>query len=83
MVTADHGNAEKMIAPDGGMHTAHTCNRVPFTCSSTEFKFTAPPDRLPALRDVAPTVLRIMGLPIPGEMDGVPIVVDEQQQKKN
>lgn len=27
MVTADHGNAEKMIAPDGGKHTAHTCYR--------------------------------------------------------
>ncbi|VDN45803.1 unnamed protein product [Gongylonema pulchrum] len=27
MVTADHGNAEKMIAPDGGKHTAHTCNK--------------------------------------------------------
>lgn len=26
MVTADHGNAEKMIAPDGSKHTAHTCN---------------------------------------------------------
>ncbi|PIO55845.1 putative dihydrolipoyllysine-residue succinyltransferase, partial [Teladorsagia circumcincta] len=39
MVTADHGNAEKMKAPDGSKHTAHTCNRVPFTCSSNAFKF--------------------------------------------
>ncbi|KHJ75536.1 putative 2,3-bisphosphoglycerate-independent phosphoglycerate mutase [Oesophagostomum dentatum] len=39
MVTADHGNAEKMKAPDGSKHTAHTCNRVPFTCSSKDFKF--------------------------------------------
>lgn len=39
MVTADHGNAEKMRAPDGSKHTAHTCNPVPFTCSSSAFKF--------------------------------------------
>lgn len=79
MVTADHGNAEKMIAPDGGKHTAHTCYKVPFTCSSDRFKFkSALPDRAMALRDVAPTVLHIMGLPIPQEMDGVSIV-DESQ----
>ncbi|TMS36928.1 hypothetical protein L596_003982 [Steinernema carpocapsae] len=75
MVTADHGNAEKMIAPDGGKHTAHTCNTVPFTCSSDKFKFkNALPDRKMALCDVAPTVLHIMGLPVPSEMGGVPIV---------
>jgi len=75
MVTADHGNAEKMIAPDGGKHTAHTCYKVPFTCSSDKFIFKKSlPDRATALRDVAPTVLNIMGLPIPKEMDGVSIV---------
>jgi len=79
MVTADHGNAEKMIAPGGGKHTAHTCYRVPFTCSSTKHVFKKSlPDREPALCDVAPTVLNIMGLPIPPEMDGVSIV-DEQK----
>ena len=75
MVTADHGNAEKMIAPDGGKHTAHTCYPVPFTCSSPKFQFKASlPDREMALRDVAPTVLHMMGLPVPIEMDGVSIV---------
>uniref|UniRef100_A0A7E4ZQZ4 phosphoglycerate mutase (2,3-diphosphoglycerate-independent) n=1 Tax=Panagrellus redivivus TaxID=6233 RepID=A0A7E4ZQZ4_PANRE len=76
MVTADHGNAEKMIAPDGGKHTAHTCNKVPFTCSSDKFLFKKI-DRVPALRDVAPTVLYILGLPVPKEMDGVPIVEEK------
>ena len=75
MVTADHGNAEKMIAPDGGKHTAHTCYRVPFTCSSDKHIFKQSlPDRAPALRDVAPTVLDIIGLPIPKEMDGVSLI---------
>jgi 2,3-bisphosphoglycerate-independent phosphoglycerate mutase len=77
MVTADHGNAEKMIAPDGGKHTAHTCYPVPFTCSSPKFKFVSVPDRPSALRDVAPTVLNIMGLPIPPDMDGVSIVTEQ------
>ncbi|PAV91028.1 hypothetical protein WR25_25706 [Diploscapter pachys] len=74
MVTADHGNAEKMKAPDGGKHTAHTCNRVPFTCSTKEFKFKNPSDRAPALCDVAPSVLYIMGFDKPAEMTGDVIV---------
>uniref|UniRef100_A0AC35UAN5 Phosphoglycerate mutase (2,3-diphosphoglycerate-independent) n=1 Tax=Rhabditophanes sp. KR3021 TaxID=114890 RepID=A0AC35UAN5_9BILA len=75
MVTADHGNAEQMITPSGGKFTAHTCNPVPFTCSSDKFVFKKSlPDRLMALRDVAPTVLDIMNLTIPKEMDGVSIV---------
>uniref|UniRef100_A0A1I7W8U5 phosphoglycerate mutase (2,3-diphosphoglycerate-independent) n=1 Tax=Heterorhabditis bacteriophora TaxID=37862 RepID=A0A1I7W8U5_HETBA len=74
MVTADHGNAEKMKALDGSKHTAHTCNRVPFTCSSDKFLFKKLLDRAPALCDVAPTVLDIMGLPQPAEMTGVSLV---------
>lgn len=74
MVTADHGNAEKMKAPDGGKHTAHTCYRVPLTLSHTGFKFVDPADRHPALCDVAPTVLAVMGLSQPAEMTGVSIV---------
>jgi 2,3-bisphosphoglycerate-independent phosphoglycerate mutase len=80
MVTADHGNAEKMIAPDGSKHTAHTCNLVPFTCSSETFTFKAALpvadgiERPRALRDVAPTVLHLLGLPIPPEMDGVSLI---------
>ncbi|CAB3407213.1 unnamed protein product [Caenorhabditis bovis] len=74
LVTADHGNAEKMKAPDGGKHTAHTCYRVPLTLSHPGFKFVNPADRAPALCDVAPTVLAVMGLPQPAEMTGQSIV---------
>ncbi|VDO49315.1 unnamed protein product [Brugia timori] len=75
MVTADHGNAEKMMAPDGSKHTAHTCNLVPFTCSSMKYKFMDKlPDREMALCDVAPTVLKVMGVPLPSEMTGQPLV---------
>lgn len=67
MVTADHGNAEQMINPLGGPHTAHTCNRVPFCVTNRKFrKF----DHDPALCDVATTVLQELGVPLPPEMTG-------------
>jgi 2,3-bisphosphoglycerate-independent phosphoglycerate mutase len=62
LVTADHGNAERMLEPDGSPHTAHTTNRVPLV-------ITADPDVLDGrlredgeLADLAPTVLHLMGL---------------------
>ncbi|KAJ3284083.1 hypothetical protein HDU79_008512 [Rhizoclosmatium sp. JEL0117] len=70
-VTADHGNAEKMIAADGTPHTAHTCNPVPFVMTgpgSEKFKFQK--GVVGCLADVAPTLLEVMGLSIPKEMDG-------------
>jgi len=74
-VTADHGNAEQMIADDGSKFTAHTCFPVPFTCSSEKYKFkNSLPDRKLALRDVAPTVLDLLGLSIPEEMTGASLV---------
>uniref|UniRef100_A0A915ECU3 phosphoglycerate mutase (2,3-diphosphoglycerate-independent) n=1 Tax=Ditylenchus dipsaci TaxID=166011 RepID=A0A915ECU3_9BILA len=92
LVTADHGNAEKMIDENGGKFTAHTNFKVPFTCSSNKFVFKKSlPDRETALRDctldfnVALTPmfenpffsLHMLGLEIPAEMDGVSLV-DEQ-----
>lgn len=72
LVTADHGNAETMRAPDGETpHTAHTRNPVPAVLVGR-------PDaglRDGGLRDVAPTVLALMGLAIPAAMTGRPLVV--------
>lgn len=68
LITADHGNAEKMIDEDGKPHTAHTTNPVAFILFDKSFK-----GRLReggALCDVAPTVLGIMGIPQPPEMTG-------------
>ncbi|VDP21290.1 unnamed protein product [Soboliphyme baturini] len=70
MVTADHGNAEKMYDPVGGKHTAHTCNPVPLISTGKQKLKKTLSDRAPALCDVAPTVLQAMGLPIPPEMTG-------------
>jgi 2,3-bisphosphoglycerate-independent phosphoglycerate mutase len=70
LVTADHGNAEVMLEPDGvSPHTAHTSNPVPLVWTG--------PGLLPEggeLSDLAPTVLAQLGLPIPPEMTGKHLV---------
>ena len=69
IITADHGNAETMIDPStGGPHTYHTTNPVPFILLTENDKL-----RLRSggsLRDVAPTMLGILGIPAPPEMTG-------------
>lgn len=68
LITADHGNAEMMLDPDtGGPHTAHTTNPVPLVAVGTDFGELRPGG---ALCDVAPTILQLLGLPLPGEMTG-------------
>ena len=64
LITADHGNAEKMYDSKGGPLTSHTTNRVPFSMSNTARKFKTPSHNA-ALCDVAPTVLDLLGLSIP------------------
>ncbi len=74
-VTADHGNCEMMTDPITGQpHTAHTLNPVPFILAHPDFRGA----KLRAkgiLADVAPTALRVMGLPQPSEMKGLGLVV--------
>ena len=69
LITADHGNAEMMIDPaTGGPHTAHTTNPVPLVVMHDEGVNALRGDG--ALCDVAPTILRMMGIGQPGEMTG-------------
>ena len=68
LVTADHGNAEKMIDDDGGPHTAHTLGQVCFILVDDERRNAALRDG--SLCDIAPTILEIMGLSQPQEMTG-------------
>ena len=75
LVTADHGNCEVMIDRDGGPHTAHTTNPVPFIVAADSLKG-AKLREGGALRDIAPTVLHLMGLPKPPEMDGDNLLPD-------
>jgi 2,3-bisphosphoglycerate-independent phosphoglycerate mutase len=66
-LTADHGNADFMINADGTPNTAHTLNPVPFFIIDKEWRGTVKPGKL---GDLAPTILTMMGLPIPPEMTG-------------
>jgi len=68
IVTADHGNCEMMIDPEtGGAHTAHTLNPVPVVVVGASDGAQLHDGRL---ADLAPTVLDLMGLPLPDEMTG-------------
>ncbi|MEZ4773529.1 MAG: 2,3-bisphosphoglycerate-independent phosphoglycerate mutase [Bacteroidia bacterium] len=75
LVTADHGNADKMKNPDGSAHTAHTTVQVPLYIADPEGKYSFR-DAPGKLGDLAPTILTIMGLPIPKEMTGEVLVVE-------
>ncbi|HEX6837069.1 MAG TPA: 2,3-bisphosphoglycerate-independent phosphoglycerate mutase [Polyangia bacterium] len=69
VITADHGNCETMVDENGHPHTAHTTNPVPFIVADERQKgHTLKSDG--RLCDVAPTVLALMGLPQPAEMEG-------------
>jgi len=65
IVTADHGNCEEMLDKEGNKLTAHTTNLVPFIVCNIEYKLTDG-----KLGDIAPTILKIMGLEVPKEMTG-------------
>jgi len=68
LITADHGNCEMMIDPmTGGVHTAHTTNPVPFVAAGRNAGILRSGG---SLCDVAPTVLRLLGLESPPEMTG-------------
>jgi 2,3-bisphosphoglycerate-independent phosphoglycerate mutase len=66
-LTADHGNADFAINEDGSPNTAHTLNLVPLFVIDNKWKGSVKAGKL---GDIAPTVLTVMGLPIPKEMTG-------------
>ncbi|MCO7136128.1 2,3-bisphosphoglycerate-independent phosphoglycerate mutase [[Clostridium] leptum] len=70
LVTADHGNADQMKEPDGSPFTAHTTWPVPFIVVGRDCKLREGG----RLADIAPTMLDIMGIPQPAEMDGVSLI---------
>lgn len=73
LITADHGNADKMKENDGSPFTAHTTNPVPFyVVGLGDVKLREGG----VLADLAPTMLKIMGLEKPAEMEGNSIIID-------
>ncbi len=70
LITADHGNCEKMIAEDGSTFTAHTTNLVPFIVTDKSVKLRETGN----LGDIAPAMLKLLGLEQPAEMTGVSLI---------
>ncbi|MBN6740212.1 2,3-bisphosphoglycerate-independent phosphoglycerate mutase [Acidithiobacillus sp. MC6.1] len=71
LITADHGNVEQMLDVESGQaHTSHTCNPVPLLYIGRSAEILAGG----ALEDLAPTLLQLMGLPVPPEMGGKNLV---------
>jgi 2,3-bisphosphoglycerate-independent phosphoglycerate mutase len=67
VVTADHGNADHMLEPDGSPNTAHSLNEVPLIVTTPGLTLRAGDG---ILADVAPTVLELLDMPQPQEMTG-------------
>jgi 2,3-bisphosphoglycerate-independent phosphoglycerate mutase len=75
VVTADHGNAEQMWDDElNAPHTAHTSNPVPVILCGGPFRGRKLRDG--TLRDVAPTLLKLLGVPQSPEMTGTPLLED-------
>ena len=70
LITADHGNAEQMLDSEGNPFTAHSTNPVPFCIVGADVHL-----RDGRLADIAPTMLDLMGLNQPEEMDGKTLIV--------
>lgn len=70
LITADHGNADKMYEPDGSPFTAHTTNPVPLFCVGYDCELREGG----VLADLAPTMLEILEMPQPAEMTGKSLI---------
>ena len=75
IITADHGNSEKMFDENGGPFTAHTTNPVPLILVGERYK-NAKLKKDGRLADIAPTMLEMMGLTKPSEMTGESLIAE-------
>jgi 2,3-bisphosphoglycerate-independent phosphoglycerate mutase len=81
VVTADHGNADHMLEPDGSPNTAHSLSPVPLIVTAPGLELRAHPERHKRggiLADVAPTVLDLLGIPQPPQMTGRSLIEREE-----
>ena len=79
LVTADHGNADKMLAEDGSPHTAHTTALVPCVLVDYTGESRTLREEEGALCNLAPTLLEMIGLSVPKEMEGGSLLAHERQ----
>jgi 2,3-bisphosphoglycerate-independent phosphoglycerate mutase len=71
VITADHGNADHMLEPDGSPNTAHSLNPVPLIVTVSGLRLR---DSHGILADVAPTVLDLLGIEQPAQMTGSTLI---------
>ncbi|WP_165045986.1 2,3-bisphosphoglycerate-independent phosphoglycerate mutase [Adlercreutzia sp. ZJ138] len=74
LVTADHGNADKMLADDGSPHTAHTTALVPLALADFTGRGRSLRGGVGALCDIAPTLLNLIGVEAPAAMTGTSLI---------
>ena len=70
VITADHGNCDIMINEDGTPCTTHTTNKVPFIVTKDDIQLKDDGK----LADIAPTLLHLLKIPVPVEMDGESLI---------
>jgi 2,3-bisphosphoglycerate-independent phosphoglycerate mutase len=75
LITADHGNAEQQLEPDGSPNTAHTLNPVPFIVTDSRVALR----EQGILADVTPTVLDLLGIEQPSAMTGVTMISGDSE----
>jgi 2,3-bisphosphoglycerate-independent phosphoglycerate mutase len=75
VVTADHGNSDHMLEPDGSPNTAHSLNPVPLILTAGGVELARAPG---VLADVAPTVLEVLGIERPPEMTGRSLIANRR-----
>jgi 2,3-bisphosphoglycerate-independent phosphoglycerate mutase len=74
VITADHGNADHMLEPDGSPNTAHSLNPVPLIVTLPGVTLRGKDG---ILADVAPTILDLLAIARPPEMTGRTLIADE------
>ncbi|WP_185868858.1 2,3-bisphosphoglycerate-independent phosphoglycerate mutase [Blattabacterium cuenoti] len=80
IIVGDHGNADCMINPDGSPNTTHTTSLVPFIILDQKInKQNFLLKKKGSLSDVAPTILQLMGIPIPNIMTGSSMIIDHNK----
>ena len=75
IVTADHGNAEKMLNKDGTPITSHTTSKVPFIICNEEYKIKSEG----ALKDIAPTIIDMYEIKKPSVMTGESLIIKDEE----
>ena len=76
VITADHGNVEEMLSPDGGIDTEHSVFPVPFIAVNKNLEGCTGYMNKGVLGDIAPTILTLLRLDVPKEMTGRNLLID-------